>query len=33
VGGALIALICSVRLVGLILGRVAPEDLLPEADG
>lgn len=33
VGGALIALICSVRLVGLMLGRIAPEDLLPEADG
>lgn len=33
VGGALIALICSVRLIGLILGRVTPDDLLPEGDG
>lgn len=33
VGGALIALICSVRLIALITGRIAPEDLLPEGDG
>jgi TRAP-type C4-dicarboxylate transport system permease small subunit len=32
-GGALIALICSVRLIALIMGRIAPEDLLPEGDG
>ena len=33
VGGALIVLICSVRLVGLITGRITPEDLMPEGDG
>lgn len=33
VGGALIVLICSVRLVGLIMGRINPSDLLPEGDG
>jgi TRAP-type C4-dicarboxylate transport system permease small subunit len=33
VGGALIFLICVVRLAGLILGRIHPADLLPEGDG
>jgi TRAP-type transport system small permease protein len=32
-GGALIFLICVVRLTGLILGRIHPTDLLPEGDG
>lgn len=32
-GGALIALICTLRLIGLVTGRVTPEDLLPEGDG
>jgi TRAP-type C4-dicarboxylate transport system permease small subunit len=32
-GGALIFLICVVRLAGLILGRIHPNDLLPEGDG
>ena len=32
VGGALIALICLVRLGGLLTGRVQPDDLLPESD-
>ena len=32
-GGALIALICAVRLAGLLMGRVTPDDLLPEGDG
>lgn len=32
VGGALIVLICLARLVGLILGKVNPEDLLPEGE-
>ena len=32
VGGALIALICFVRLVGLVTGRVSPDDLMPESD-
>lgn len=31
-GGALIALICAVRLVGIVLGRIDPLDLLPESD-
>jgi TRAP-type C4-dicarboxylate transport system permease small subunit len=31
-GGALIALFCSVRLVGIITGRIDPLDLLPESD-
>lgn len=31
-GGALIALFCAVRFVGLCLGQVAPDDLLPESD-
>ena len=31
-GGALITLICSVRLAGLLTGRVNPDDLLPESD-
>ncbi|MFN4058425.1 MAG: TRAP transporter small permease [Roseinatronobacter sp.] len=33
VGGALIVLICTVRLAGLIMGRINPSDLLPEGDG
>ena len=32
-GGALIALICLVRFVGLVTGRVDCEDLMPEGDG
>jgi TRAP-type C4-dicarboxylate transport system permease small subunit len=32
-GGALIALICTVRLAGLLTGRVRPDDLMPEGDG
>lgn len=32
VGGALIALICLVRFVGLVAGRLQPADLLPEGD-
>jgi TRAP-type transport system small permease protein len=32
-GGGLIFLICIVRLAGLILGRIHPNDLLPEGDG
>ncbi len=32
-GGALITLICAVRFVGLCMGRVTPDDLLPEGDG
>ena len=31
-GGALIALICTIRLAGLLTGRIAPKDLLPETD-
>ena len=31
-GGALIALFCTVRLVGLVTGHVDPDDLLPESD-
>lgn len=31
-GGALIALFCAVRLVGIVTGRVDPLDLLPESD-
>jgi TRAP-type transport system small permease protein len=31
-GGALITLICLVRLAGLLTGRVHPDDLLPESD-
>jgi len=31
-GGALIALICVVRLAGLLTGRIDPDDLLPESD-
>ncbi|MGP1358205.1 TRAP transporter small permease [Roseicyclus sp.] len=31
-GGALIALISLTRLAGLLTGRVAPDDLLPESD-
>ena len=31
-GGALIALICSLRLIGLLTSRIAPKDLLPETD-
>ena len=33
VGGALIMLICLVRLVALIMGRINPGELLPEGDG
>ncbi len=33
VGGALIVLICTVRLVALIMGRINPGELLPEGDG
>jgi TRAP-type C4-dicarboxylate transport system permease small subunit len=32
VGGALIALFCAVRLVGIATGRIDPMDLLPESD-
>jgi TRAP-type C4-dicarboxylate transport system permease small subunit len=32
-GGALIVLICTVRLAGLIMGRINPGELLPEGDG
>ena len=32
-GGALIMLICLIRLVGLITGRINPDELLPEGDG
>ncbi len=32
-GGALIVLICTVRLMGLIMGRINPGELLPEGDG
>jgi TRAP-type transport system small permease protein len=32
-GGALIFLICTVRLIALIMGRINPSDLLPEGDG
>jgi TRAP-type C4-dicarboxylate transport system permease small subunit len=31
-GGALITLICAVRLVGIATGRIDPMDLLPESD-
>lgn len=31
-GGALIAVFCSVRLVGIATGRIDPMDLLPESD-
>lgn len=31
-GGALITLICFVRLVGLLSGRIGPKDLVPETD-
>ncbi len=31
-GGALIALFCSVRFLGLVTGRIDPLDLLPESD-
>lgn len=31
-GGALIAAFCAVRLAGVLTGRIAPKDLLPEAD-
>ena len=33
VGGALIVIICTVRLVSLIMGRINPGELLPEGDG
>ena len=32
VGGAIIALICTVRLVGLATGRLGPDDLQPQHD-
>lgn len=32
VGGALIAMIASVRLLGLLTGRLQPENLIPESD-
>lgn len=32
VGGLLIALFCAVRLVGMVTGRIDPDDLLPESD-
>lgn len=31
--GALIVLICLVRFVGLVMGRITPGELLPEGDG
>ena len=31
-GGALIALVCLVRLTALLVGRITPESLLPETD-
>ncbi|PWR04599.1 TRAP transporter small permease [Meridianimarinicoccus roseus] len=31
-GGALIAMFCAVRLVGILSGRIDPMDLLPESD-
>jgi TRAP-type C4-dicarboxylate transport system permease small subunit len=31
-GGALIALFCATRLVGIVTGRIDPLDLLPESD-
>jgi TRAP-type C4-dicarboxylate transport system permease small subunit len=31
-GGALIALFCTIRFVGLCTGQIAPDDLLPESD-
>lgn len=31
-GGALIALFCAVRFVGIVTGRIDPLDLLPESD-
>jgi TRAP-type C4-dicarboxylate transport system permease small subunit len=31
-GGALIALFCAVRLIGIVTGRIDPMDLLPESD-
>lgn len=33
IAGALIFMICLVRLIGLISGRINPKDLLPEGDG
>ncbi|EXJ11152.1 MULTISPECIES: TRAP transporter small permease [Nitrincola] len=33
VGGALVLMICTVRFFGLLLGRINPNDLLPEGDG
>lgn len=32
VGGALITLFCTVRLIGIAIGRIDPIDLLPEGD-
>jgi hypothetical protein len=31
-GGALIALFCAIRLIGIATGRIDPMDLLPESD-
>jgi TRAP-type C4-dicarboxylate transport system permease small subunit len=31
-GGALITVICAVRLAGILTGRIDPDDLLPESD-
>lgn len=33
IGGGLIVLICSVRLIALIMGRINPGELMPEGDG
>jgi TRAP-type transport system small permease protein len=32
-GGALIALVCSVRFIAIVTGRIDPQDLLSESDG
>ena len=32
VGGAIIALICTIRLVGLLIGRLGPDDFQPQHD-
>jgi TRAP-type C4-dicarboxylate transport system permease small subunit len=32
IGGALIATLCTVRCAGVLMGRIAPGDLLPETD-
>ena len=33
VGGALIMMICMIRLIALVMGRINPGELLPEGDG